>query len=404
MLNEFQINIENKLINIFERVFFTLQIFSTLIITILTILNLKGLDKYYTFIFIMEVIYFIFYIKYKEKSILLLWFIAFVIFQVFIFKSYNGYNIYDLYIQFVGIVFLFMCLIDTDFINRFFAFVNEKKKLIFYINSIIMVFYFYLYIFKIGYTYIWEGYYFQALFDFPHQNAYFLTLLQVIFTILFNLFQDKKYKCISIIFIFSTFIMNLATGARIASVIAAVFLFILLWKICRKNYLLDLFIVLVLIGTIILNFIHPYIDINNWSIIEKITTSSKVNSSLLDNRTYFWNDLISQYIDIYSFKEKIFGNGFGYSMVVNYFNGVGPLWSHNDFLEVVLGGGIITLIFYIYLFIRAFIANKSYLLLGLMFAFAFFNGLFAYFFMSHLMLFFMLFFISFKNNISEKEE
>lgn len=103
-----------------------------------------------------------------------------------------------------------------------------------------------------------------------------------------------------------------------------------------------------------------------------------------NGRTVFW------LLDLKKFGESSFlnillGNGFGFSFRVNTSKHWIGIWSHNDFLEVLISAGILGLLLYVYVIIRFLlmlkkkIEGKVWLSIILYFLFvAVINGVFTY--------------------------
>lgn len=213
--------------------------------------------------------------------------------------------------------------------------------------------------------------YFVSSFQSSHNLSYFLlAMLGVVICLKIN--SIKKIRNFHI-FYFIGFIM--LTGARTALVIAVIISFINLKWDAKYN------IKWLLIATLV--FISLSLFFVKKGVLDEIPFFKKMEHSIKNGTISSGrNDIIESSIKGYknlNITEKIIGKGMYYPFYNNQINLGISIWSHNDFLQLLLANGLIGLAIYIYILYRCIIMSKcNKVLIMAITLLILLNGLFSY--------------------------
>lgn len=232
--------------------------------------------------------------------------------------------------------------------------------------------------FKSGYEGVWGGQYFKAFFYNTHVNSYFLIALMSSFMFCFFYINKKVEKSICILGVAATLALNLLTGARTSSYIAIAMVGMVAIYMLLQNKKLLIYALILISILIILNLIFNIIDFTQIPLIKKSINVTDNNSSILNGRNFIWSDMYRYFVEHFKFINYVFGIGLAQSMRINSMYISQELWAHNDLIETIIGGGLYSIVLYVYVFILYFIKNKSIIFAFFLFIILFFNGLFVY--------------------------
>lgn len=257
---------------------------------------------------------------------------------------------------------------EKSIVKSFLKFLLDQKKII-QIQIILIQFLLLIsYYNPNSYTQLYNEKFFVGPFDQPHTLAYVLVSIILISIILSKVTLNNfylLYAFIPIIFIF-------LTGARTPLIV--VILFSIIFIKVKLKYIWPVLL--------IFTFFIKDILIEN-PIIKKFEATTNSNE-LLSGRTEFWKIDVNYFLNSDIF-HMLFGNGidFPYRLHLREYGML--IWSHNDFLHLLLSIGIIGAISYLLIMLSFFfeIFNKRKLFSGVILflsviSLAFFNGLFIY--------------------------
>lgn len=203
--------------------------------------------------------------------------------------------------------------------------------------------------------------------------------------------RRMKSDFIKLLFMIPGTIAILASAARTYLIsLIIIWFFFFFYRVKSKNYKT---------ACLPLLLIACYFGFINSAIYEKILNpNTYVNTSGLEKltagRTVFWLIDIKKYMEL-NLIYKLIGHGFNYPYYVNeQFYGM-RIWSHNDYINLLLSVGCIGCLIYVFTFFKAMkqLKNKKiyYIFVFTYFMFvSFVNGLFSY---QHYLYSFLLLFI-----------
>ena len=196
---------------------------------------------------------------------------------------------------------------------------------------------------KVGYRYAWEGSYYVGFSSLAHTAASSICLVA---SILLITYCTERFSWVIFLFLLLLSYGIFETGARTYIVPAIIIIYLYLNK-CRgqkkMKYLLYAF------GLAI-----AFVILSKSSIMDKFRFTSTANEYVkvdvlaqqTSGRSAFWIIDIKGFLDGSLF-AKIFGHGHGYTYYLNktFYNL--NVWAHNDFIQLLVGGGLLTLAVYI---------------------------------------------------------
>lgn len=377
-----EMSFNNKYYKILQNIFFTYLAITPILVSIMTLLGFNKLSfKFYLLsTFIVGVYVSIDLIIEKTinyRSVLYLILCGISIYQVFIYFSNPGFYEFYEFIQFILISLIMISFLKKDNIKKLGYFISNNIRKILFSYLILIIYYIILFITRIGFKYVWEGQYFQAFFEFPHQASYQFFMIQGIGLALYSLSHKNFERYFSLIIIIVSIFMNLFTGARTSFILSLLVFVPYLFEYFKKNKkILYIYIVIILL-LLLINFIFKFVDIVNIPIVKKFIYSLQGNNGLFQSRE-FWDDLIKYFLEHYTIRDIILGKGFGVSIYINTLSGFPGLWAHNDFIELLLSAGVIGVGLYIGILSSLFFKYRTYIVLITIVGLAFLNGFFAY--------------------------
>lgn len=256
---------------------------------------------------------------------------------------------------------------------------------------------------KMGYQYSWESIYFVGFCGLTHTAASSMCLICAMILLSYS-GKNFHWGVLALLLFFCFGIFE--TGARTYIVPALLIVYLYIRK-CpgNKSYKHFLYVFGIILVVVVLtksnvmekfNFANT---INQYNSVDKLTqqTSGRSTFWLIDLKGFAYGSLFA----------KLFGHGHGYTYYLNstYYNLT--VWAHNDFIQLLVGGGIITLCIYLSGVKKCFasILQKfgfidKWILIIYWFVAAFFNGFYNY---SHYFLSFVLICLLYDQLIERKE-
>lgn len=264
-------------------------------------------------------------------------------------------------------VFLLMASND-EFIDEMIREIICQKRLI----TVASVFYLVILVLSIldgrGITGTWGIISLSGPYSLNHDFAYTLTVLFCLFSFLYRNKGGKIYFTLKWCFA----LLLITTGVRSA----AIGLFILICfdfkKLSRKKkivfLLLGIALFLILAGTTDIIHNNPLVQKNE---------SAAATGNVTNGRVDFWRSDIEFYLQDTGIIEKLLGCGIGAIRTVNFQTYNMDIQAHNDFLNILIGYGLIGIIYSIYL-IKKYLKHVSGLLLLFILVLALTNGFVMY--------------------------
>lgn len=228
------------------------------------------------------------------------------------------------------------------------------------------------------YSGLWELSAFRGIYSDPHQCAYHICALMIIFLIV----AKNNSKMCNFFLLLGYLYCTCITGARIPTVLALFLsgLFFLYYVINplkkqRSESKLLKWIILLIIA------ILASLVVMNFTSFGQKTIESLSNGNLDSGRS------ILRERDIELFKRESTINklfGYGTENVLEYhgsFKYSSPIWSHNDFLQILCGMGLLMFLCYVWQWIKLLVNVKkesfmSVLFVAILILVAFYNGLY----------------------------
>lgn len=233
------------------------------------------------------------------------------------------------------------------------------------------------FIIPLGWNLLWGENQFVSVYKFPHDSCYMFIGLQAYSVMLYFLNENKYMKSLFKLSVILFSLFSFFTNARTPFILSAFICMYFLYKTSKSKlayiYISINFIIIVLI----LNYYYGFIDLSKIPIINKFIRGIEIGN-VSSSRDVIWENILDYYKDILPINLKIIGGGFGLSRHINQLKMGESLWSHNDFLEVLLGGGIIFTLYYIINLIRVTYMARSKIFTIICIIVAFYNGLYVY--------------------------
>jgi len=186
----------------------------------------------------------------------------------------------------------------------------------------------------------------------PHAVA--ISLCMILNVIVYFIGKQKKLSyfllaiilCSLIVFsILNTYVRT----AYLASVIALISLIVLTWNYNKgegaKRQKLTLVVIFLVMSGIVVFQISTHRENYN----KRFTDLSNLDEKYAAGRLEIWKDAIKTY-QRYTIFEKILGGGIGISYK-NQFLGTGKAGTHNDYIFILLSGGLLGIVLFVWLFI-----------------------------------------------------
>ncbi|WP_027216953.1 O-antigen ligase family protein [Butyrivibrio fibrisolvens] len=292
-------------------------------------------------------------------------FIKYALIAVLLIISYYMYPVTDKHIEHAKMIIIFFMSIDAinsglylRSIRKIFKYRNTILVQIVCILLINILFAFGDYGYSADYEKIWHIKAFQGIYSDPHQCAYHICVL-IIFMMWISQIKYSKYH---LFIILGLEYCVLITGARVpsfAAIVLGAIYFIDNFVKTKKNdvdqksqYMIKLLITIML-------FIIAAILIMNFTAFGKKMLVSIENGNFDNGRSSLrTTDL--EFFSTSTVFHKIFGSGTdavrAYHASLKYGQ---EIWSHNDFLQIICGMGIIMLVLYCWSWIKLLIHSKK---------------------------------------------
>lgn len=258
---------------------------------------------------------------------------------------------------------------------------------------------------KTGYRYAWGGEsYFVGYSTLTHSAASSLCLVGALILLVYCNKKFSVYVMTSLLILaYGIF----ETGARTYIVPAAILIFLYIKK-SRGNKNLK-FLIYTFVGVIAIVILSKSSIMSKFIFTNSVDTYNNISgiAQQTSGRSVFWAIDLKGYLEGDLF-GKLFGYGHDYVYFLNKTQYNLEVWAHNDFIQSLVGGGLLTLFIYLYSMLKCIkitlinstSIEKICLYLYWLFP-AFFNGFYNYihYFLSFVIL--VLLFESFNINIEK---
>lgn len=205
---------------------------------------------------------------------------------------------------------------------------------------------------------------------YSHTLAYMSLGMYSLYTFFYNNKKISRYQIIRAIFI----LIIIFSAVRSAALALVVLLFhdVLVLGIKSKIKVLALIPIVILAVVLSAGFIF------NSSLVQKNINTYDAGS-VSNGRDIFWKADMDYFSEETTLTEKLLGSGMDIVTSINYSATGDSIQAHNDFINLIIGYGIVTLIIFV-LNIALFCKFKrGIFLLFVLYILAFTNGLFIYF-------------------------
>lgn len=262
---------------------------------------------------------------------------------------------------------------DEKCLNSIYLCFKKYKKYLLTVVILAQVIIMYKFINGSGWCERWGMKNFVGRFQLPHVFGNSLIIMVVVIELLIIENNNKKLNILYIVPIVSSFL----TGAR-TPMLATIGIFIVIkcfnkvnktfgqYKV--KNIIIGCsFLFVVILFSMKINTI-----LSESNIMRKFAEASSTGN-ISSSRFVFWDNLLTAYFNDFSVVDKLFGHGVYYSVKINYNTINSAIWSHSDFIDILISYGAIVLIIYIYIYIKYFynlykIKNgNKYIVIGIFF-------------------------------------
>lgn len=284
---------------------------------------------------------------------------------------------YLINVDFYGYIFLLFLLFtysQSDFLECLDECVLEEKK-----TRKVLIFYFGLLMFSVLF--------FNGLrsdtswgislpilygpYELPHSLAYTLIIIYCIASTQFRINQKKIY----LVFMVLSFLCMAWTGVRTGLIALLIIVLSDFMSIRERNKKICIFITFVL--TLI--FVALFTDILSNNPIVLKTAGAVDNGSITNGREKFASYILDYYLHETTVAEKLFGIGISGIRKLMYVRWGVEIHAHNDFVNILVGYGIIGIIPFVFLLIRMCRKVEKWFFPLLILAFlAYGNGLYMY--------------------------
>ena len=292
-------------------------------------------------------------------------FILFLITASCIYTLFENVNLARIYLHlFCYLNFIFFIYFMTDKSNQKYVFdflklhVRYLKSLVIFVNIVEA----FMMITGRGYVnrFHWGGDFFYGTSSMPHTMSYLMLVVIAIIIIIIMIEKNKYWFLCALV----PFLAIFQSGARISLVLASFLLLIIIDQVLtskQKSIAIKLFVVVLLVGIILFIFRDRILSSSMWT---KIIKRSGDSYNMTAGRTVVWGGLIEKFFGDSSFLEFFLGHGDDRTY---YYNAINPLvrnaiWAHNDYLQILVGKGIIGFCLYIaatYNFIKSILKQNS---------------------------------------------
>ena len=183
---------------------------------------------------------------------------------------------------------------------------------------------------------------------------------QLLFTVpLLLLSKDNIVQKIFLFLIFISILLTLRRSSLISFLL--VFAFIFLYKFLSSNTSIKVKIksLISIIGSVlIIGLVFSSTNLGV-SFLNRLTELDPTQEGTASGR-YNFQGAGLEYVLNRGFIPSIFGEGYGYSVIVNVKNGFIPIGMHSDFLDILIGLGFLGLIAFLVFYYQIFKIAKKY--------------------------------------------
>ena len=322
------------------------------------------------------------YISRRNMLVLLVTFLS-VIYAISI-----GSPLGKIYIHlfcYLDTIYMFYYFSRRDNADSFYVYLQNHTFAIKTIVILANIVELYMIITRKGYVnrFHWGGNFFQGTSSMPHTLSYLMLIVVALVIILLMIEKKRIYVLGAIVPLYAIFI----SGARITLILAVPFL-VMIIDLCltrkQKSVVVKILVALIVVSVGLFLLRNRIMSSNLWT---KLMVRSGSSYEVTAGRTEIWFGLIRGYFNDMNTISKVIGAG---DDKTYYFNAINPtvlheVWAHNDFLQILIGKGILGLFAYtvaMISFFRAIIKNHrslfTWMIIGLIFAAAALNGFYSY--------------------------
>lgn len=349
-----------------------LILYMPLIIVLSSVINIQF--KFINIILI-SILSFIFLHKKRLRYTIMLVCCIFI-FGIQVFAQKINVNI-DYLLSFISFFMLSTYFSYEENLNQLKDQLKRNLNKIFYINSLLILLIIISFISGHGWMSVWGKKQFIFTLGFPHDACYFFTGLEAYFIVIYHITTDKvkiKFSKFSIIVLF---IFSLLTNARTPFAISMFLTAYFFYKISKNKFRFIAISLWFIVFILLSNILFGFINIEYIPIVNKFVRGFEMQN-VTSSRDLIWENLMMHYNKDYNIKDMIIGMGFGIS---NYFNKISlnlNLWSHNDFIEIIMSVGISGMIMYLYSYHRINKVTQNIMFTSVLILVAYWNGLYVY--------------------------
>lgn len=326
-----------------------------------TFIFARIIDKnIYRILGIFFIVYFLFQIIIKGKLV----FNSAVIWQIlFIISNISSL----LYADIIKSGILYTIISTATFIFFISQYFCDEKDNVYSIESVLKYMTFWGICFML-YILLTQSQYFQygrlgsrGLSD-KFENAIGFSYYTIIITILFirNALNNKKYKLINYTLVVIAIFISMMSGGRKSVLLPMLFLVIyviLKYKNNAIKVIVMSFITFIIIGIVLIislevEFLYDIFGYRLEGLLNSLFGIGQSNIETM-NSDIGRKLLILNGIRLF-FQKPVFGYGLGMSYELNSLNGIAYLHSHNNFIELLISGGLVMFITYYWIYIYLF--------------------------------------------------
>ena len=176
-------------------------------------------------------------------------------------------------------------------------------------------------------------------------------------SIFFTYFIDKRMKISNLIYFLIPFMIVLVSGSR-TYCISYLCILIILYITKLKEYKLKIFLIPVAFAIIFYMLINSSIFERFFAMGSNQYVSDNFLEATSSGRLIWWKIDINAFLK-FDFIHKIIGRGFTYLYNLNLMEYGLAISAHNDFLTLLLGGGIFGIFGYLIILLRWFFKDKG---------------------------------------------
>lgn len=258
------------------------------------------------------------------------------------------------FFNYIDTILLFLYFSKDNHIREFWEYALVKKMLLKAIILItILVETFYLITGK-GYQLRWNwgiGNFFKGTSNSEHTLSYLMIVILIYIAFLIVVDGKKKIAILSLIPLYAIF----ESGAR-ATLVLVIFPLMIIIDLVFTRKQKQIFVKIIVFSglcALILFFLKDKI-LQSDLFIKIVARNNSGNNSA--GRLYIWSDLSNKYMHNSSILQYLIGQG---DYMVYKYNTINPLvnvevWAHNDFLQILVGKGLIGILLYVSSGIKCF--------------------------------------------------